>query len=184
MMNQTPPLGRHDVRQLERAHHQDDAHHRDEQRNFVGHVLGHGADSPEDRVLVVGGPAGHEDGQDRQGGEAEDQHDPHVHVPDDQGLGEGDHQEGEQHRQEDDDGGQPEDRLIRFFRGDELLAHELEGVGHGLEAPCGPTSMGPRRTCIWAETLRSTQMRNKAFTETRVMTPIRPMSSRTSALPK
>src|SRR5208337_133229 len=42
-------------------------------------------------------------------------------------------------------------------------------------APWGPTSMGPRRSCMWAETLRSIQMRNRAFTATRAMTPMRPM---------
>ena len=45
--------------------------------------------------------------------------------------------EGEQHRQEDDDGGQPIDGLVHFFRGDELFAHELEGVGHGLDGAVG-----------------------------------------------
>src|SRR3989339_1559266 len=44
-------------------------------------------------------------------------------------------------------------------------------------APCGPTSMGPGRSCMWADTLRSIQMRNKAFTETRAMTAMRPTIS-------
>src|SRR3974377_1830200 len=59
---------------------------------------------PQGGVLVVGSPAGHEDGQHRQRGEGQDQEDPHVHVPDDEGLGEGDHQEGEEKRQEKQDG--------------------------------------------------------------------------------
>ena len=41
-------------------------------------------------------------------------------------------------------------------------------------APCQPTSMGPGRSCMWAETLRSIQMRKRAFTATRAMTPMTP----------
>ena len=62
------------------AHHQDDRQRREDQRNLVGDVLGHRPHRPEQGVLVVRPPPGHEDADHREAAEREDQHEADVEV--------------------------------------------------------------------------------------------------------
>ena len=91
------------------------------QRNFIGDILGHGPDGAQEGILVVGRPAGHENGQDGQGAEGKDQQQADVEVPDNQRGRKRYNHKTDQHRQEHDDGGQQIDQLVRIFRSDQLF---------------------------------------------------------------
>ena len=65
------------------------------------------------------------------------------------------------------------------------LSNSLRESAIGCSRPCGPTRIGPRRTCMWARILRSSQVINitamarpvkinKMYTKTQNMFPAAP----------
>ena len=62
-----PVLRVHNVGETQGVDHEHHAHDREEQRDFIGHVLCYRPDRAEQGILVVRGPSGRQDRQDREG---------------------------------------------------------------------------------------------------------------------
>ncbi len=132
-MNQISPLGLNNVGKAKGMDHQHDTHDRKKQRNFVGHILSHGTDGAEQRILVVGSPTAGQDGEHGEGRKGKDQQHAQIHVTKDEVRAERQNQETHQHRHEHQHRGDHKQGAVGAQRSDEFLAHQLDAVRDGLQ---------------------------------------------------
>ncbi len=141
-----------DSAEAEGAGHEQHAHQRKAERNFIADHLGRGAQRAQQRVLAVGGPARQGDSVDAQRGDAENDENADVDIA---GLSGGVHHAGDLHRGADaeqvndgtdghqgnrserHDERQPRrekiDVLLHVGRRQVFLQQELDAVGKGLQ---------------------------------------------------
>ena len=125
--------------------------------NFVRNHLRAGAQRAHQRVVRVRRPARHDDAQHAQRRNAQHEQDADVHVGDGMGAAEGDDEERGEGGHGDHDRRAPEDQLVGVRGMMSSLISSFRASAKGCSRPCGPTRIGPSRTCMCARTLRSSQ---------------------------
>jgi hypothetical protein len=128
--------------QVQAAGHEGHGQHREQQGDFIGHGLRHRAGRAEQAVFVVGGPAAQKQRKHRQAGEGQNQQQAEVDVHGVQAIAQGQGQKEQQNRQERQHRRQPEEDGVGVVGHEELLAHQLEGVGQGLQKAVGADLVG------------------------------------------
>ena len=153
---ENPCLRLHDLRHAERPRQRIHAHHRQAHGQLVADHLGRGAQPAQERVLVVGRPAGQDDPVHPERGDPEDVEQPHVDVGDLQGLGtrqepeqgggaaEGNHRRGDHGRHHAQRRRKQEEGPVHLARDQVLLEEQLDPVGDGLQQPEGAHAGGPQ----------------------------------------
>ena len=136
-------LGRDNSRKAHRAaeHYRDQ--HRQHRRHRVGYQLRHRPERAEQREFVVGGPAGHEDPEGREGSRRGEIQHPHVQVHAVGGCGQRDHRPQPDHSDHRQDRRDVEEDPVRPRRNHVLLEDQLEHVRDRLEQPVRADTVGP-----------------------------------------
>ena len=129
-------LGRDDLAGGERAGDHDDGNDGEQQRQLVADELGQRAHGGQQRVLVVAGPAGHEDRELGRGASREEVEQGGVELDRDHVPAEGQNGEAEERERHDDHRGEGVQEPVGGGGDDVLLGKRLDGVGERLgEAP-------------------------------------------------
>ena len=138
-----PALVADDVLHAERAGEHDDGKDREPGGDLVAHDLRRRADAAEQRPLVVGRPARHQDADHDQRRHRRDVEDADVQVGDDERAAEGERDEGAHEARHHDVGRQLEERRVRRVGHDVLLQQALDAVGEPLEEAGRPGAVRP-----------------------------------------
>src|SRR5690606_37583948 len=131
-------LGSDDFPQGEGADAQDHADPRHHQGNLVTDHLGGGAHSPQEGVLVVGGPAADKNPDDGDAGDGDVVQEAYGDVRKEQVFRKGEDRNDGEGRHKGDDRGDFEQYPVRFVRDRILLDEQLQHVGHRLQKPPRP----------------------------------------------
>src|SRR5208282_4181954 len=132
----------HDLAQAEAAGHNQHAHQRESERHFVADHLSAGAQSTEQRIFVIRGPASQRDTIDTHRGNAEDYQQPDVQVGNLQisapgsevdPVAKGNHRYRGNRKDDRQDGRRNVERLVHMRLGQIFLENELDAVGQRLE---------------------------------------------------
>ena len=134
----------HDVHHRQRSREQQHADRGEAHRQLVRDHLRSGAEAPEQRILVVRGPARERDRVDAQARHGEEQEQPDVDVGDEKVGPDRDHRERDQRRHDGQHRREVEDDHVRSGRDELLLEEQLRDVGDGLQQPQRSHAVGPR----------------------------------------
>ena len=137
------PLRAHDVRQIERAGRDQDAEDDQADRDLVAHHLRRAAQSAQEGIARVAGPAGHDHAVDAERADREQVEDADIDVGEHQAVAERDHRPADQGQDEGDHRRQQEHDLVGAGRDDGLLDEQLEAVGQRLQQAVGPDRHRP-----------------------------------------
>ncbi len=154
-----PPCLQHDVGHVQAARHHQHDDQAEADRELVGHHLRRRAHRAEEGVLRVGRPAGDDHAVDLERGDRHQEQQAGVDVGEREFGPERHHHPGRQRRHDRHHRSDDVQDLVRLARENDLLEHQLEGVGDRLQQPAGTDAVRPEADVHEADHLAFPQVR-------------------------